>query len=75
MLQLTEKPADGLVVLGYTKFKKFAALFEDLDLIKVARHEMEDSKAVMLRSEELDKVGKTHLTLLIKMSFKEDIRS
>ena len=37
MLQLTEEPSDGLAVLRYTKFEEFAALFEDLNLIEVAR--------------------------------------
>ena len=37
LLELAEKPADGLAFLGHAKFEEFAALFEDFNLIEVAR--------------------------------------
>ena len=69
MLQLTEKPTNSLVVFWHPKFEIFTTLFKDLDLIKVARQELDYSKAINLRAEELDKVGQTHLTLLVEMRF------
>ena len=75
MLQLTEEPADGFAFLGDTKFEKFATLFKDLNLLEVAHQEMQNSKAVGLSAEVLDKVGQTHLTIGIKISFKFEIRA
>ena len=74
-LELTEEPADRLVLLGHAQLEELSALLEDLDLLKVARQVGQDAEAVDLCFEELEKVAETDFTIGVQAGLSEDVIS
>ena len=74
-LELTEEPADRLVLLGHAQLEELSALLEDLDLLKAARQVGQDAEAVGLCFEELEKVAETDFTIGVQAGLSEDVIS
>lgn len=53
MLQLSEEPTNGPLLLGHAKLEELTALLKDLDLLEVSGQVDKDSETVGLCLEEL----------------------
>ena len=70
VLESAEEPADGFVFLGHAQLEVLAALLEDLNLLEVARHVVQDTEAESLRLEEFEEVSEADFAVWVQVSLK-----